>query len=237
MCVSGTVLSCRLGAGPWQASGRRECGGARRGALGSLGRQTKEQEDSRREAVQGLCQGSEIRRGHLRKGQWQVLRMTRFAFAPEILSRCLTAIKHGGRRDRHGEESFKKKSSAPMQTEVWGMSGSVSKHRRECGGSKRTVPGQGHVGAVLGPLRNKCQWQPLEARGGGERAAQGGRLRFHSSGSSRGGGVDFTRGGAVGMDPKGGLSEHLRASSALLGTKPKPKNAKRKHKNIPKRCC
>ena len=52
-----------------------------------------------------------------------------------------------------------------------------------------------------------------------------------------GGGVDFTRGGAVGMDPKGGLSEHLRASSALLGTKPKPKNAKRKHKNIPKRCC
>lgn len=114
---------------------------------------------------------------------------------------------------------------------------SVSKHRRECGGSKRTVPGQGHVGAVLGPLRNKCQWQPLEARGGGERAAQGGRLRFHSSGSSRGGGVDFTRGGAVGMDPKGGLSEHLRASSALLGTKPKPKNAKRKHKNIPKRCC
>lgn len=51
------------------------------------------------------------------------------------------------------------------------------------------------------------------------------------------GGVDFTRGGAVGMDPKGGLSEHLRASSALLGTKPKPKNAKRKHKNIPKRCC
>lgn len=202
VCVSGTVLSCRLGAGPWQASGRRECGGARRGALGSLGRQTKEQEDSRREAVQGLCQGSEIRRGHLRKGQWQVLRMTRFAFAPEILSRCLTAIKHGGRRDRHGEESFKKKSSAPMQTEVWGMSGSVSKHRRECGGSKRTVPGQGHVGAVLGPLRNKCQWQPLEARGGGERAAQGGRLRFHSSGSSRGGGWISPEGGLWAWTPR-----------------------------------
>lgn len=113
---------------------------------------------------------------------------------------------------------------------AWQMEGTVLVPRRD---GWITVP----AGAVLGPLRNKCQWQPLEARGGGERAAQGGRLRFHSSGSSRGGGVDFTRGGAVGMDPKGGLSEHLRASSALLGTKPKPKNAKRKHKNIPKRCC
>lgn len=79
---------------------------------------------------------------------------------------------------------------------------SVSKHGRECGGSKRTVPGQGHVGAVLGPLRNKCQWQPLEARGGGERAAQGGRLRFHSSGSSRGGGWISPEGGLWAWTPR-----------------------------------
>ena len=105
---------------------------------------------------------------------------------------------------------------------------SVSKHRRECGGSKRTVPGQGHVGAVLGPLRNKCQWQPLEARGGGERAAQGGRLRFHSSGSSRGGGGGFHPRGGCGHGPQGrpiGASEGEQCSAR---NKTKTKKCKKK---------
>ena len=43
----------------------------------------------------------------------------------------------------------------------------------------------------------------------------------------RGGGRFHPR-GAVGMDPKGGLSEHLRESSTLLKTKTKPKKSKKK---------
>ena len=65
--------------------------------------------------------------------------------------------------------------------------------------------------------------------GQGESAAQGGRLAFHSSDSSLGwGGGSFHLPGGWGMDPKGGLSEHLRVSSALLQTKTNPKTSKKK---------
>lgn len=70
----------------------------------------------------------------------------------------------------------------------------------------------------------------------GEGAAQGVRLGFHSSDSSRGGeGGDFTRGGAVGMDPKGGLSQHLRGEQCFAPNKNKTKNSKNKtQKHTPK---
>ena len=72
-------------------------------------------------------------------------------------------------------------------------------------------------GAVLGSLRS---WQA-------ESAAQGG---WPSTAVilPQGGGGGFHPRGGWGMDPKGGLSEHQRVSSALLQTKTNPKTSKNK---------
>ena len=66
-------------------------------------------------------------------------------------------------------------------------------------------------------------------------------MGFHSSDSSRGvGGVNFTLGGVkftqgwVGMPPKGGLSQHLRGSRALLKTTKPKKFEKQNTKTHPK---
>lgn len=70
--------------------------------------------------------------------------------------------------------------------------------------------------------RPKDEWDP------------GVRLGFHSSDSSRGWGVSFTR-GRVGLTPKGGLSHHLKGEQhAASNNKTKKHSEKKTQKHTPK---
>lgn len=111
------------------------------------------------------------------------------------------------------------------RTKVWrrlgfgACRGSKSREGREYSVPKRRVLGQGQWCQRWDPSGKCVNGHQEKATGARGRAAQ------ESGGASTaailpgGGGCDFTRGRALGMDPKGGLSEHLRAVGVVLYSK------------------